>query len=40
MKKPEQTTLTLGFIPLTDSAPLIVAKELGFFSKWTLIMPL
>lgn len=33
---PEQTDLTLGFIPLTDSAPLIVAKEMGFFSQWGL----
>lgn len=33
---PEQASLTLGFIPLTDSAPLIVAKELGFFSQWGL----
>ncbi|GAC20383.1 CmpA/NrtA family ABC transporter substrate-binding protein [Paraglaciecola arctica] len=36
MIEPEQTDLTLGFIPLTDSAPLIVAKELGFFSQWGL----
>jgi ABC-type nitrate/sulfonate/bicarbonate transport system substrate-binding protein len=36
MMKPEQTQLSLGFIPLTDSAPLIVAKELGFFSQWGL----
>lgn len=33
---PEQPKLSLGFIPLTDSAPLIVAKELGFFSQWGL----
>ncbi|MFQ3235893.1 MAG: ABC-type nitrate/sulfonate/bicarbonate transport system substrate-binding protein [Paraglaciecola sp.] len=36
MIEPEQTNLNLGFIPLTDSAPLIVAKELGFFSQWGL----
>lgn len=36
MIKPEQTDLTLGFVPLTDSAPLVVAKELGFFEKWGL----
>ena len=36
MIEPEQTDLTLGFIPLTDSAPLIVAKEMGFFSQWGL----
>jgi nitrate/nitrite transport system ATP-binding protein len=29
----EKTTLDLGFIPLTDAAPLIVAKEKGFFKK-------
>lgn len=33
---PEQNNLTLGFIPLTDSAPLIVAKEMGFFRQWGL----
>jgi NitT/TauT family transport system ATP-binding protein/nitrate/nitrite transport system substrate-binding protein len=36
MIEPEQRHLSLGFIPLTDSAPLIVAKELGFFSQWGL----
>jgi NitT/TauT family transport system ATP-binding protein/nitrate/nitrite transport system substrate-binding protein len=34
MIEPEQTDLTLGFIPLTDSAPLIIAKEMGFFDHW------
>ncbi len=29
----EKTKLTLGFIPLTDCAPLVVAKERGFFDK-------
>ncbi|TRY30209.1 CmpA/NrtA family ABC transporter substrate-binding protein [Aliiglaciecola sp. M165] len=29
-------TINLGFIPLTDSAPLIVAKENGYFEKWGL----
>jgi len=28
--------LTLGFIPLMDCAPLVVAKELGFFAKYGL----
>ncbi|MDR7921063.1 nitrate ABC transporter ATP-binding protein [Thermosynechococcus sp. QKsg1] len=28
--------LTLGFMPLMDSAPLIVAKEMGFFAKYGL----
>lgn len=31
--KPETTSATLGFIALTDAAPLIVAKEKGFFAK-------
>ncbi|MCT0231239.1 ABC transporter substrate-binding protein [Synechococcus sp. CS-1324] len=30
---PEVKTATLGFIALTDSAPLIIAKEKGFFAK-------
>jgi nitrate/nitrite transport system substrate-binding protein len=29
----EKTKLTLGFIPLTDCAPLVVAKERGFFDQ-------
>jgi nitrate/nitrite transport system ATP-binding protein len=29
----EKVNLDLGFVPLTDSAPLIVAKEKGFFAK-------
>ncbi len=31
---PEVTGAKLGFIALTDSAPLIVAKELGLFAKY------
>lgn len=31
---PEVTNAKLGFIALTDSAPLIVAKEKGFFDKY------
>ncbi|MCP9775502.1 ABC transporter substrate-binding protein [Cyanobium sp. HWJ4-Hawea] len=31
--KPETTTVELGFIALTDAAPLIIAKEKGFFAK-------
>ncbi|MDA0290828.1 MAG: CmpA/NrtA family ABC transporter substrate-binding protein [Cyanobacteria bacterium] len=31
--KPETTKIKLGFIALTDSAPLIIAKEKGFFNK-------
>jgi nitrate/nitrite transport system substrate-binding protein len=32
--KPETTKATLGFIALTDAAPLIVAKEKGIFAKY------
>ncbi len=32
----EKINLSLGFIPLTDCAPLIVAKEKGFFAKYGL----
>ncbi|WP_310411749.1 CmpA/NrtA family ABC transporter substrate-binding protein [Chamaesiphon sp. OTE_8_metabat_110] len=31
---PEVTTARIGFIPLTDSAPLIIAKEKGLFAKY------
>ena len=31
---PEVTTATLGFIALTDAAPLIIAKEKGYFDKY------
>jgi nitrate/nitrite transport system substrate-binding protein len=31
---PETTTVKLGFIALTDSAPLIIAKVKGFFDKY------
>ncbi|MEN9541802.1 MAG: hypothetical protein RLZZ459_1893, partial [Cyanobacteriota bacterium] len=30
---PEVSGVTLGFIALTDSSPLIIAKEKGFFAK-------
>jgi nitrate/nitrite transport system substrate-binding protein len=33
---PEVNAVKLGFIALTDSAPLIVAKERGFFEKYGL----
>lgn len=29
---PEKSALKLGFIPLTDCAPLVIAKEKGFFA--------
>jgi ABC-type nitrate/sulfonate/bicarbonate transport systems, periplasmic components len=31
---PETTSAKLGFIALTDAAPLIIAKEKGFFDKY------
>jgi nitrate/nitrite transport system substrate-binding protein len=33
LAKPEKTDLTLGFIKLTDCAPLVIAKEKGFFEE-------
>jgi nitrate/nitrite transport system ATP-binding protein len=32
----EKTNLNIGFVPTTDSAPLIVAKETGLFAKYGL----
>ncbi|NJL63917.1 MAG: ABC transporter substrate-binding protein [Methylacidiphilales bacterium] len=32
----EKVNLDIGFIPLTDAAPLIVAKEKGFFAEFGL----
>ena len=32
----EKTRLSLGYIPLTDCAPLVVASEKGFFEKYGL----
>lgn len=32
----EKTAINLGFIPLTDCAPLVVAKEKGYFAKYGL----
>lgn len=32
----EKRALTLGFVPLTDCAPLVVAKEKGLFAKYGL----
>jgi bicarbonate transport system substrate-binding protein len=31
---PEITKVKLGYIPIVESAPLIVAKEMGFFAKY------
>jgi nitrate/nitrite transport system ATP-binding protein len=33
-KKLEQTTVNIGYIPLTDAAPLMIAKEKGLFAKY------
>lgn len=33
---PEKTGLRLGYVRLTDSAPLIVARELGFYAEYGL----
>jgi nitrate/nitrite transport system substrate-binding protein len=33
-KAPADEPIKLGFIPLTDCAPLVVAKELGLFTKY------
>ena len=34
--KPPKKVIKLGFIPLTDCAPLVIAKEMGFFAKYGL----
>ncbi|OCX53899.1 nitrate ABC transporter [Mucilaginibacter sp. PPCGB 2223] len=31
---PPKRVVKLGFIPLTDCAPLVIAKEMGFFTKY------
>lgn len=31
---PETTTVKLGYVPIVESAPLIIAKEKGFFAKY------
>ncbi len=33
-QKPETTTVKLGYIPIVEAAPLIIAKEKGFFNKY------
>lgn len=33
-QKPETTRVKLGYIPIVESAPLIIAKERGFFAKY------
>lgn len=37
---PESTTLRLGYMPLTDCLPLVVAKEQGFFAQQGLTVEL
>lgn len=34
--KLEKTYLNLGIIPITESAPLVIAQELGFFARYGL----
>ena len=36
----EKPDLSIGFISLTDCAPLVIAKEMGFFEKWGLSVDL
>ncbi|PAX53334.1 CmpA/NrtA family ABC transporter substrate-binding protein [Brunnivagina elsteri] len=33
-QKPETTKVKLGYIPIVESAPLIIAKEKGFFAEY------
>ena len=32
----EKTAVNLGFLKLTDSAPLVMAQEMGFFDQYGL----
>jgi ABC-type nitrate/sulfonate/bicarbonate transport system substrate-binding protein len=32
----EKVQVTIGFMPLTDCAPLVVVKELGYFTRFGL----
>lgn len=32
----EKSDLDIGFMPLTDCAPVVIAKEMGFFERWGL----
>ncbi|WP_159820984.1 CmpA/NrtA family ABC transporter substrate-binding protein [Colwellia sp. 20A7] len=36
MFKIEKKNISLGFMPLTDSAPVVIAYEMGIFKKWGL----
>ncbi len=33
---PQRTAITIGYLPLTDCAPLVAAKELGLFAEFGL----
>jgi len=33
-RSPQKEVIRLGFIPLTDCAPIVIAKELGLFAKY------
>ena len=33
----ESTKITLGYIPIVESAPLIIAQEKGFFAKYGMV---
>ncbi len=33
-QKPETTTIKLGYIPIVEAAPLIIAQEKGFFARY------
>jgi len=35
-QKPEVTKVKLGYLPIVEAAPLIIAKEKGFFAKYGL----
>lgn len=34
---PEKAALKIGFIPLTDCAPIVIAKEKGFLQNTVLM---
>ena len=40
LPQPEKEALTVGYIRLTDSAPLIIAQELGLFERYGLSVTL
>lgn len=40
MQRIEKTILRIGFVPLTDCAPLVVAQEMGFFAQEGLTVDL